>query len=47
MEKIEKIIMQHYGAITDIVAIISLFFFIVLVFGTNICIEEYLKGEQE
>ena len=40
----KDIIMQHYGLINDIVAIISLFFIIVFIFATNICLE---KGEQK
>ena len=39
----KNIIMQHYAAINDIVAIISLFFLIVFIFAAHICLE----GEQK
>ena len=39
----KNIIMQHYGTINDIVAIISLFFLIVFLFATNICLEKENK----
>ena len=35
----KELIMQHYGLINDIVAIISLFFIIVFLFAANICLE--------